>query len=520
MAADADLAMIDEVAAFESDGTDAFEVVARLVDASLVQVRSAAGPTRYELLRTVAAHTLATTGDTRLLPARERYRGVVLERASALARRLAGAERSETLRRLDREMPHIRAQLGALAEDEPADRDASLTGLELAVALTDYWLGRQPAEGLERIGRLVDAADPEPPLRAAAQLARGHLAYWVTDFAFGAALVDESRALFAALGDPLGEGRALRRRGAIAAATDDLPAAREYLEASLARLEAAGVEREIGTTLLHLGSLLADEGFADDALTALERSRAIAVATGDPLAHGHALSALTLACWKAGRLDAAMQAGTQALLIFRELGHRPTEGTVAYQLSAVARGLHRPRAARRYAEVALDAGRRTDTRTTVAIGNLDLARLDLDAGDGGDAAAHLLETLVLIDPEADRWVLVDALEAAARLLVATHGDRVLSHGVGPTDPMATAAALLATSAEVRAVIHQPVAPTEATDLAWTRGQLASLGSGRPDDPAAPDTPAALAMAMAAVRNVLAATPAPARARRQVRADGA
>ena len=92
---------------------------------------------------------------------------------------------------------------------------------------------------------------------------------------------------------------------------------------------------------------------------------------------------------------------------------------------------------------------------------------------------------MLIDPEADRWVLVDALEAAARLLVATHGDEVLSQAIGPTDPMATAAALLATSAEVRSAIHQPVAPTEATDLAWTRGRLASARfpeAGRPATP--------------------------------------
>ena len=98
MAADADLAIVDQVAAFEADGTDAFEVVARLVDASLVGPHSA-GPTRYELLRTVATYTLATAGDPLLLPARERYRAVVLERASALVHRLAGAERSETLRR-------------------------------------------------------------------------------------------------------------------------------------------------------------------------------------------------------------------------------------------------------------------------------------------------------------------------------------------------------------------------------------------------------------------------------------
>ena len=128
--------------------------------------------------------------------------------------------------------------------------------------------------------------------------------------------------------------------------------------------------------------------------------------------------ALHLAYWKAGELDAAMQTGNEALLIFRELGHSPTEGTVG--IPPVGRGsrTERPRAARRYAQLAIDAGKRSGTRTTIALGNVDLARLDLDTADFASAAAHLLRSLDLIDPDSDRWVLVDALEATARLLVA------------------------------------------------------------------------------------------------------
>ncbi|HLY13813.1 MAG TPA: BTAD domain-containing putative transcriptional regulator, partial [Candidatus Limnocylindrales bacterium] len=301
MVADADLALIEAVAAFEPDSTDGFETVARLVDASLVQVRSALGPTRYELLRTVASHTLESADAQTVGAARTRYATAVLGRARQLAAQLASAGRSETLRLLDREMPHIRDVLGRLT-DRPVDLGRLSEGLVTAVELTDYWLGRHAAEGLTWIGQLLAAAGPDaaldPRVRAAALLAQGHLAYWVTEFSLGARAVEQAEALFAELGDPLGEGRALRRRGAIAAATDDLPAARRYLEDSLARLDAAGVEKEIGTTLLHLGSLLADEGVVDAARPALERAHRIAVATGDPLANGHVLAALNLAQWK------------------------------------------------------------------------------------------------------------------------------------------------------------------------------------------------------------------------------
>ena len=280
--------------------------------------------------------------------ARARYVEAVLARARALATRIVSADRGATLRSLDREMPHVRAVLGDVCAAQLTSAQATVA-LETAVALSDYWLGRHPAEGLEWLGRLIDAATPGPALRAEAQLRRGHLAYWLTQFEQGTSILNEAQELFAQLGDPLGQGRALRRLGAIAAATDDLAAARRFLEASLARLDEAGVETETGTTLLHLGSLLADMGAVEGALSTLERALEISSAGGDPLARAHALAALTLAHWKAGDLAAALGTGGEALNLFRDMGHRPTEGTVAYRLAAVARGLGRRRAARRYA---------------------------------------------------------------------------------------------------------------------------------------------------------------------------
>lgn len=505
MVTDADTALIEAVAGFTGRSVDAFEVVARLVDASLVQVRSAPGPTRYELLHTVAAHTLEGADEGELAASWARYADAVLARADQLQGQLATADRSDTLRLLDREMPHIRAVLGKLCA-ALVDPAGVARGLEIAVGLTDYWLGRHPAEGLDWLGRLIQAAGPTPAptpaLRAAALLSRGHLAYWVTDFALGARVVEEAQALFASLGDPLGEGRALRRRGAIAAATDDLSAARRFLEASLVRLEQSGVERETGTTLLHLGSLLADEGVVGAARPALERALAIAVGTGDPLANGHVLAALNLAHWKGGDLEAAMQTGNEALLIFRELGHRPTEGTVAYRLAAVARGLAHPRAARRYAQIAIDAGEQSSTRTTVALGHVNLARLDIDAGDYPVAASHLAQALEIVDPDADRWVLVECLEAVARLLAVTNGT-----GSGR---------LLASASRIRAAIRQPVAPTEVNDLEWTLARGTAVdGPGSPPDGDPPpelDPTAAHALAIGHARD--AARPVTAAPRRR------
>lgn len=441
---------------------DLHEVVGRLVDASLLQVRSAINSTRCQLLRTVAVHTLESAPPGAATQARARYRGAVLDRVEVIVPRLASPDRTEALQELDREMPHVRAVFGELCTTS-GHHELATRGLDVATRLTDYWLGRRPAEGLEWLIRLVAAVDPSPQLRAEAMLRCAHLAYWLTEFTQGAAMASTARDLFRDLGDSLGEGRALRRLGAIAAATDDLTAARRFLEESFRRLDDAGVEAETGVTLLHLGSLLADEGDVGAAIPALRRALRIATDGGDPLARGQALTAMLLAQWKGGDLEAALLSGEAALELFQEFGHRAMEGTVAYRLAAVNRGLGRADAARANAQRAIDAGAEASTRTTVALGHLGLARLDMDERELTDATGHLESALAGIDPAADRWVLVEALEGVARLLT------MLGRSGAPR--------LVGAAAAIRGEIGQPVPPTEVADLATTRAVM----TDGPDD---------------------------------------
>jgi predicted ATPase len=128
MVADADIRLVAAVTVMPSSEPEVFDSVARLVDASIVQVRRGDGTARYDLLRTVIVHTLQTADSAVVTTVRARYVEAVLARAQELATRMVSADRSATLRLLDREMPHVRAVLGevCLAHVTPAQATMAL----------------------------------------------------------------------------------------------------------------------------------------------------------------------------------------------------------------------------------------------------------------------------------------------------------------------------------------------------------------------------------------------------------
>jgi predicted ATPase/DNA-binding SARP family transcriptional activator len=466
--AEADLALAHEVAAPAASEEWVFAGLASLVDRSLVQVRGGPAGVRYALLLSVRRYCLSLLDEDERRDVEQRYVAAVLRRTARLAAGLRSQTRPTVLLALDADAPHLRAALAA-----SVDGADSTVALRVATDLGEYWLARRPSEGMAWLQRLLAVSDVPDVDRARALLQMGHLAYWLTDFDLGVRLLSEARELLSgsvAVANPVLLGRVLRRLGAIAAARDDVDAARELLADSVAVLQAAGDEPEEAVSLLHLGSLLADESRTGEALPLLVRARDALRAAGDPLQEGHALAALTLVWWKAGDLAAARGAGERAMEVFGDLGHRPTEGVVSYRLSAVLRALGERDLARSYGEVALASGRHTGTRTTTALAQLALARLELDESAPEVAAGRIVEALDLLDVAADRWVLAEALEVTARLQLAR----------GPRTAPASAEGLLTQAGRLRALIGQPAPPAHAAELA----DLAAAATGAAGEGAA------------------------------------
>lgn len=459
--AEADLDLIHDVAASNATDDWVFEALATLVDRSLVQVRAGPAGVRYALLLSVRRYCLTLIDEAERRAVEQTYVDAVLRRGERLAAGLRSDRRPGVLVALDADAPHLRAALAASIDGgDPA------TALRVATDLADYWLARRPGEGMAWLQRLLAVAVVSGVDRARVLLQMGHLAYWLTEFDLGARLLAEARDLLMVDDDPVLLGRVLRRMGANAAARDDVANARGLLEESVEVLRSAGDEPEEAVSLLHLGSLLADESRTAEALPLLVRARDALRAAGDPLQEGHALAALALAWWKAGDLVAAVGAGERALDRFRELGHRPTEGVVGYRLAAVTRALGRPEESRSYAEGALAAGLHTGTRTTIALAQVSLARLDLDVDALSDAAGRLIAALEQLDVGTDRWVLAEALETTGRLQ--------LARGL-------PARTLLAHAAALRDLIGQPAPPSDAVELALLTERAESEPAGRQEN---------------------------------------
>ncbi|MFI8321763.1 BTAD domain-containing putative transcriptional regulator [Streptomyces sp. NPDC085529] len=266
----------------EPDPADVLDLLARLVDASLV-VAAPAGPdgaVRYRLLESVAAYgeeRLREAGETEAVRAAHRAHYLRLaERAEPLLR---GAEQGYWLRRLDEETANLRGALDSAVSAGEAE-----TALRLATSLCWYWRlrgrgaeaerslsaalavpGPAPAVLVARAtawlggvrlasgGSTDPVADHRSALRAyehvrdpleqarAAWFLGSHL-YGIGDATASAALVDGALARFEELGDRWGTAAALATRSFHAKLRGDFPALLRDGERSLELFRGLGDE--------------------------------------------------------------------------------------------------------------------------------------------------------------------------------------------------------------------------------------------------------------------------------------
>jgi predicted ATPase/DNA-binding SARP family transcriptional activator len=321
----------------DGDEARALDLIARLVDVSLVVAREQPGGMRYGLLETVrqyAAEQLEAMGDA--APRRAghaRYYLALIESANLATDDPSG--RPQTPRLIEPEEANVRAAL-----EWAYEHDIDF-GLRMAIALENFWVTRDPSEADRWLGELLErAASVDLVTRARASRDYGSYAHVLGDFAGAEERYVRSRELFEAAGHERGVAELTFRLGITARQRRDFDQARRDGDASLAVFQRLGDRVGQVQVLSHLAALEFAEGNLDRGFDTLERSIVLTDEADWPWwqVQNHGIAARWLL--EAGRVDEAERHARDGLRVAVTLGDRSdmVRGLILLAWVAASRG--------------------------------------------------------------------------------------------------------------------------------------------------------------------------------------
>lgn len=326
------------------------ELLAHLVDKSLVMVEDQGAQVRYRFLETIrqyAGDKLLISGERERLLNRHFY--FFLELAEEAEPNLTGADQVIWLNRLEQDHDNLRTALEWSLTDH--DLAANVTqpelfcqattaeaGLRLAGALWRFWFvhgylneGRM---WLERV--LAGSHLPAGPARSKALNGAGVLAHMQGDYKRAAALHQESLAICQQQGTHQGVAYALHYLGvALQAQGDYAQAAADYAD-SLAIFRALPDQRGIAITLRDLGEVAANQGNFVQAVAYYEEALSLRRKLADKHGIARVLNNLGAVVHLQGKSERAGTLYEESLILFRELGDTQGIANSLYNLGDLA----------------------------------------------------------------------------------------------------------------------------------------------------------------------------------------
>jgi tetratricopeptide (TPR) repeat protein len=231
-----------------------------------------------------------------------RHAAFFLNLAEQAAEHLRGPDQRPWLNTLDRELDNIRAVIRrAIDFGEPE------AGLQLAAALTQYWLARSHTkEGRGYLEELLalPTQNATSAARAAGLEAVAEIAGWQGDYATMRPLTEEALARYRELGDARGIANQLGSLGYGAIMTDP-EAAVELFRESIEAYQQAGSPPMIGGSLVGLGVVQMRLGRLEDAVSSLEEAEQHLREAGDDDFHFVPIGMLGVVARLQGDLAAA-----------------------------------------------------------------------------------------------------------------------------------------------------------------------------------------------------------------------
>jgi predicted ATPase/DNA-binding XRE family transcriptional regulator len=376
-----------------------FEVLDRLallLDQSLVhRDEELDNEPRFMMLETIreyALERLVAGGAEEAI--RRRHAVHFLALAEAAEPMLTSAQRPIWLERLAADYDNLRA---ALVWSRTAT-DGGEAQLRLAAALWPFWYFRGYAS--EGRGWLEDAlartiASEPTPARALALCGAGALAWFEDDLTTARARLEESVALWRALGDDRGLAYALTYQGLTLQHQFDLPAARTVQQESMAILRALGDRWGLALALGHLAEVPYFQYDYAAARALYEESLALWREIGDRWGIAKTLAGLGFVAHDQGDDAAAKQLFEESVPMLRAEGNKLWLGVSLNKQGNVLRCLGDvERAAALYQE-SMALFREIGSRLAITDPLHNLGFVALQRGDNAHAAAFFAESLAM-----------------------------------------------------------------------------------------------------------------------------
>lgn len=296
------------------------DVLARLVDKSLVVVEEREGERRYRLLETIRQYSqerLWEAGEVARLQERHWtwYTGLV-EQAGL---DLIGPQQVAWFNRFEREHDNLRAALRNLLERG----EAEIAVHTCAGALWHFWLYRgYLTEGRTILERILSQYPKQTTARAWLLLNAGVLARYQEDLTGATTLLEESLVLSRTLADQQLIAYILNALGEIRYSRGDYKQATMIYEESLQLLRALGDTGVLPLALAGLGQILRALGEYERAIVLCEESLLIARVLGSPDRIAGSLSDLALAVLEQGNDERARTLCEESLATWQQLGNK------------------------------------------------------------------------------------------------------------------------------------------------------------------------------------------------------
>jgi predicted ATPase/transcriptional regulator with XRE-family HTH domain len=387
--------------AIRNPNLDVLAGLLRLVNASLVIAEEREGEERYRFLETIRAYAeekLRKAGEAET--AHARHGDWFLRFAEEAAPHLRAAEQLAWLAQLETEHDNLRAALDwCLAAPDGAE-----TGLRLAGALWEFWLIRgHLSEGRRRLAAALARPGAEAPtaVRAQALCGLSRLALFQGDFGSARAPIEESVALWRALGDDLGLARALDGLQELLHAQGEGTQV-AHMEEAIRLYERAGEAHGLARATMLVGVLAEERGERATFRRALERNIAFYREIGDRRELAIALMRQAWVAPDEGSYTEGLRLIAEALTYMRALNDKTGIMDATMQMASMARMMGDYARAAEFYEEALALGRDLGSRSWMAGLLLGLGNVARDQHDPARAEQLYTEALALSREVSDK----------------------------------------------------------------------------------------------------------------------